>query len=198
MIVYLDLDRTIFQAGQTKQIWEKIAELYPEVTAEELHDGRRSFYHMIEDLYYYDFSSQLLSLGLSPEDVYNELAASELADGRLEFPGTSELVKTLQEHEADVRVLTFGPDDYQRFKTSLCPSLRGLPVTTTLEPKRLLLEANEEECWLVDDKAIGDELPGNVSFVQVSLEGNEVSRDELWPVYTSLTQVKEFFDEVLS
>lgn len=197
MIVYLDLDRTIFKTAETPQLWDKLTEFYPELSAVELEAGRKSFYGQIEDLYYYDFGSQLLSLGIDPSEAFTRLAATELSDGRLEFPGAVELVATLQAHGADVQVLTFGVDDYQRFKVSLCPALRGLPVVTTLERKGLLFESGETECWLVDDKPIGDELPGNVSFVQVSLEGQDTDEVE-WPIYRNLHDLREFFDEVLS
>lgn len=197
MIVYLDLDRTIFQTTETPQLWKKLAQFYPELSVEELEAGRKAFYGQIEDLYYYDFGSQLLSLGIDPSEAFSRLVETELADGRFEFPGASELVTALQGYGVEVQVLTFGIDDFQRFKASLCPALRGLPVITTLERKGLLFESGEVECWLVDDKAIGDELPGNVSFVQVSLEGHEVA-DQEWPVYRNLREVKEFFDGVLS
>jgi len=199
VIVYLDLDRTIFKTdenSQSKLILQKISELYPELDVTQLEKDTTTFHATVGDLYYWDLGRQLNSYGLDAEEVFTELANSELADGRLEFEGASSLVSSLQTAGADVRVLTFGADDYQRFKAALCPSLRGLPVTTTLLPKSELFEDSDEECWLVDDKPIGDELPGNVSFVQVSLEGE--TYDQLdWPVFYSLVDVKEFFDDVM-
>ncbi|HAC56070.1 TPA: hypothetical protein DCF80_01080 [Candidatus Saccharibacteria bacterium] len=196
MIVYLDLDRTIFKTNDSEKILLKIAELYPELDALQLEKDRTAFHETVGDLYYWDLGRQLSTYGLDAEEVFIELAGTDLADGRLEYEGAATLISSLQSADVDVRVLTFGPDDYQRFKASLCPSLRGLVVTTTLLPKSELFEASEEECWLVDDKPIGDELPGNVSFVQVSLEGQEYPGQD-WPVFYSLHDVREFFADVV-
>jgi len=196
VIVYLDLDRTIFKTNDSEKILLKIAELYPELDASQLEKDRTTFHETVGDLYYWDLGRQLSTYGLDAEEVFTELAGTDLADGRLEYEGAATLISSLQSADVDVRVLTFGPDDYQRFKASLCPSLRSLAVTTTLSPKSELFEASEEECWLVDDKPIGNELPGNVSFVQVSLEGQQYQQLD-WPVFYSLTDVKEFFDDVM-
>lgn len=195
MIIYFDLDRTLFQTSRADEIWDKIGELYPEVDGKAAYEGRSEFYSFVGDSYYHDMSAHLVSLGLDPTRVYEDLQQSELADGRFEYEGCKELLETLSSR-AELRVLTFGMDDYQRFKASLCPSLRELPVTTTLRLKADVLEELQDECWLVDDKAIGFELPGNVSFVQVSLEGGEVDAFD-WPVFRSLREVQEFFDDVL-
>lgn len=197
MIVYLDLDRTLFQTSRSNEIWDGIAALYPHIDARAAFESRSAYYHYVGDQYYHDMSAQLESLGLIPEDVYEELRTSELADGRFEFEYCRELIELLLAR-ADVSIFTFGPDDYQRFKVSLCPSLRDLPVLTTLRAKADVLEDNQEEAWLVDDKPIGDELPGSISFVQVSLETRAVTSETIWPIFYDLNSVREFFDEVLS
>lgn len=195
MIVYLDLDRTLFKTGNVKVLWEYIAQQYPEIG--DAFAGRETYYHYVDDMYYYDMSAHLTSLGLEPELVYGELGNSIYADGRFEYEGAGELIEALLSYGYDVRIMTFGTDDYQRFKASLCPSLLGLPIVSTLRPKPEVLEELEEECWLVDDRPLGDELPGNVSFVQVSLEGKPIPPDVFWPVKRSLHETKEFFDAIM-
>ena len=197
MIVYLDLDRTLFDTEKTGEIWQVVGRLYPQVDTEQSYRQREQYYGMVGDLYFYDMSAQLRDFGLDPETVYAELQKTELADGRFEFSGCRELIETLGKH-AEVQVFTFGMDDFQRFKASLCPSLRGLQVITTLRAKAEVLDDTETECWLVDDKPIGDELPSSVSFVQVALEGQPASLDETWPTMTRLEQVREFFVDVFA
>jgi hypothetical protein len=192
VIVYLDLDRTLFRTGEAPVIWQAIAALYPEVDGTAAYEERERYYVYAHDQYYYDMSRQLESYGLDPETVYEQLRGSDLADGRFEYEGVHELILALKPH-VDVQIFTFGADDYQRFKASLCPSLLGLPIVTTLRAKAEVLDDSEAECWLVDDRPIGDELPGNASFVQVSLEGKDVPPDATWPVFRSLGDLQVFF-----
>lgn len=195
MIVYLDLDRTLFQTSRTPEIWEAIAELYPDIDPQAAFAERETYYHYVGDQYYYDMSTQLRDRGLEPDAVYSQLQTSKLGDGRFEFEYCPELIQSLTA-KAEVQIFTFGTDDYQRFKASLCPSLHGLPIMTTLRAKADVLEDSQEECWLVDDKPIGDELPGTVSFVQVALDEGVVVPDAIWPVFYDLNQVREFFEAV--
>lgn len=196
MIVYFDLDRTLFQTGRASEIWEVLGRLYPSIQAAQAYQDRPAYYRYVGDQYYHDLSAQLTGLGLDPAAVYEALCHTELADGRFEFEYCAELIE-LVSARADARILTFGSDDYQRFKLSLCPTLCELPVITTLRAKAEVLEDMQGVCWLVDDKSIGDELPGNVSFVQVSLEGSAVPPHDIWPVFRDLQKVREFFNEVL-
>jgi hypothetical protein len=154
------------------------------------------FVTMPGDTYYYDLSPHLESVGLDPEAVYTRLHATALSDGHLQHAGLDELVKTMNA-KGTVQVLTFGPDRYQRFKASLCPALSGLEVVTTLENKSILLKDAGEDSLLIDDKPVGLGLPGDMQFVQVSLEGKETESLGSWPVFTSLEQVKEYIDETM-
>lgn len=194
MIVYLDLDRTLFRTTDMDTVWSYIGTQYPE--AVEAFDSAEEYFHYVGEQYYYDMSAHLSSLGLEPENIYASVTASELADGRLEADGAGELIKGLEHNGYDVAVLTFGTDDYQKFKASLCPSLRQVPIVTTLRAKADILEELGEECWLVDDRPLGDELPGNVSFVQLCEERDPTRNDASWTVKKSLYEVKEFFDAI--
>lgn len=194
MIVYLDLDRTIFQTARAAELWQEVAKGFPDFDAELFHAERSEYYVHIGDMYYHDVSAQLTAAGYDPEEIYEYLRTSSLADGRLQFDGAEELVRGLEALGYTVRVLTFGATDYQVAKASLCPALLGLDIVTTLRPKAEFIDDAEEECWLVDDKPIGDELSGLASFVQVSLESDPSEELGDWPVFYSLHDVKEFFD----
>lgn len=157
---YLDLDRTIFHTERVEDFFPVLERLYPDNLA--LRDGyaRREQYFVFPHLddgdtktYYYDLARQLREAGLNLDTVFVALRA-ELGDGRLEFDGAQELVRALRAC-GNVKVLTYGEDVYQTFKASLCPSLNGLEVITTLEPKaRYLNEHSVAGDWIVDDKII--------------------------------------------
>ena len=121
---------------------------------------------------------------------------SALADGRMEYDGVAEVVAWARQR-GTVHVLTYGPANYQRFKAALCPSLEGVEIITTLQPKG---EYFREQCptgevWMVDDKPIGGDLPDGVRFIQTA-EYNGVTASEhlAWPVATALSQIPEIVD----
>lgn len=157
---YLDLDRTIFHTERVEDFFPILERLYPDTVA--LRDGyaRREQYFVFPHLddgdtktYYYDLARQLREAGLNLDAVFAALRA-ELGDGRLEFDGAQELVRALRTR-GDVKILTYGEDVYQTFKASLCPSLDGLEVITTLEPKaKYLNEHSTAADWIIDDKII--------------------------------------------
>lgn len=192
--VYLDLDRTIFRTIDSKLIWDELAKHHSEAAG--AYEKRGDFHSTFGDMYSYDMSSHLQSIGLEPELIFRELIDSPVADGRLQYAGADELVAVLQK-KADVKVLTFGYDENQRLRASLCPALRGLDIITTLRPKSEFFAAHPEPSWLIDDKPVGHELPPSVRFIQVSLEGLPFPDDADWPTFTSLYGVKEYFDETL-
>lgn len=193
-IVYLDLDRTLFQTKRSGEVLlSHVGLLFPRFEVSRAIRERDSYYVEVGDLYYHDMSRQLRENGLDPQEVYDMLSQTEVADGRFEFEGCRELIESIGSR-ADVRVFTFGPDDYQRFKAKLCPSLTDLPVITTLQPKAKFLESNHDNAWLVDDRPIGDELGSNIQFVQVSLEGEPAPSDVAWPVFYSLDDLTSYFN----
>lgn len=195
-LVYLDLDRTLFDTRKVIEIWEELARHYP-IDAKACAGERSKFY--VWDgpkSYCHDFSKQLRSYGIPAEEAYKKLVESEIADGRLEFPYVNQLISTLT-GLAEVRVLTYGTDDYQRLKASLCPSLKDLEVVTMLQRKGDFLRETGETCWLVDDKPLGKELPERVNFIQVALEAEVPDFTAPWPIFTSLKDVKEYLYEKL-
>lgn len=197
-LVFLDLDRTLFDTRQAGLLWQELAKRY-DIDAAKCTAERSNWYEWVDDTtYYHDFSQQLTDYGIDASEAYEYLRQSPLAQGVFEFPYVDVLVRTLQEI-ADVKVLTFGIDDYQQLKASLCPSLRGVEIITTLESKTTVLGRymNKYDCWLVDDKPVGNELPKNVHFIQVALESEVPDYTVAWPIFTSLKEVKEYLYEQL-
>lgn len=191
LVVYLDLDRTLYNTDLgTELIWQQIASRYEFVNQEIERSRLGEFYLYDGGQYAYDLRAHLLDLRLQSDEVYAMLRSSDLADGRLEYDGVGELIEWLSQC-GEVRVLTYGTEDYQQLKASLCPSLTGVEIITTLGSKGDYL-ADKGEVWLVDDKPLGGELPANVRFIQVLLEGQG---DEVgdWPKATRLAEVIDMF-----
>ena len=158
---YLDLDRTLFRTERVYEIIAKIAELYPEkpslVDGYELRHNHYVYPFAAEGdtrTYSHDLSWWLRDHGLDPGSVYGRLLESELTDGRFEYKDVAELVGQLKSR-GEVKILTFGVDEYQRFKAALCPSLEGVEVITTLKSKTEYLNRyGRDGDWMVDDKLI--------------------------------------------
>ena len=188
LMVYLDLDRTLYRTDLSGQlIWQEVSRLYPRVDANQ-RQSQRDFYIHRGDLYAYDFSAHLVSLDLNPVEVYQQIRQSELADGRLEYKGVSDLVSWIRQN-GEVKVLTYGVDDFQRLKAALCPSLDGVQVITVLKPKSDFFKNLELDgrVWMVDDKPIGEELPEGVRFIQVIHGGVEAGCWLECPIAMSLS-----------
>ena len=129
------------------------------------------------------------AIHLDTKRVYEYLAQSELSDGRLEYDGVKELV-TWSEAHGSARLLTYGMDDYQKLKVSLCPSLRGLDVITTRESKGQFFRerSNHAVTWMIDDKPIGPELPKDILFMQAGFASVHDTSSKEWPVVWSLRE----------
>lgn len=193
--IYLDLDRTLFQTNEAGQIWKKIEQMHPDVIdAAKEHQRRKRFYVWSDDMYCHDVSAQLRTLGLNPAQIYDEVAHSELADGRFEYEGCDSLIEYLK-RAANPVILTYGTDDYQRFKVSLCPSLYGIAVETILEAKPQWLRAQGASGWLVDDKVIGQEIPDGITFIQLS-HTQAFTDATAWKVFRTLHEVEAYFRTV--
>jgi len=157
---YLDLDRTLFHTERIGELFAVLERIYPDNAALRGGYERREEYFVFPHLddgdtktYYYDLAGQLRAAGLDVESTFGMLRA-ELGDGRFEYDGAEELVESLRA-QGVVKVLTYGEDVYQKFKASLCPSLKGLEVITTVEPKvDYLNEHAAAGDWIIDDKVI--------------------------------------------
>lgn len=157
---YIDLDRTLFHTDRIAELFPVLERLYPENTALRNGFASREQYFVFPHVkdgdtktYYYDLARQLREAGLDLDKTFDALR-TELGDGRFEYEGARELMRALRTY-GSVKILTYGEDVYQKFKASLCPSLRGLEVITTVKPK---VEYLNDCCvagdWIVDDKII--------------------------------------------
>ena len=189
--VYLDLDRTLFRTDLFDKLrWQLLAKWYPGKFDLAVESQRQSeFYEYRGELYFYNFMAHMTNLGIDLDEVFEKIRTSELADGRLEYSGVRELINWIRQR-GEARILTFGPNDYQSLKISLCPSLRDVEVIITGEEKSKYFNSltdKSSEIWMVDDKIIRD-LPENIHFVQANLEGVTVVKQG-WSVIDKLGKI---------
>ena len=195
MNVYLDVDRTLFDTDLFDTLrWQLLEREYGVDVAER--QRQPTFYSYRDDMWFYDFSAHMKDMGLPVDEVYERVRCSELADGRLEYPGVRELVEWVQTCGV-VRLLTYGADDYQRLKVALCPSLQGLETIVTQSGKGRLFrsQALARPAWMVDDKPIHG-LPENVNFIQVSLDGADFAPGAKWPQVKNLDEVLKILQKM--
>ena len=188
--LFLDLDRTLFSTELFDELrLDVLRQSFPDIDIFTERLRQQGFYVRDGETYYYDFTEHMKSLDLSAIKVYQLLEKSILADGRLEYEGVGELINWAKAN-TELKVLTYGKDDYQNLKAALCPSLRGVEIVATQRPKEEFFheEKFEGKVWMVDDKAIHG-LPENVNFIQVSLDGAEFEPSSKWPQVKSLDEV---------
>lgn len=197
LVVYLDLDRTLYNTDRGgKLIWAEIGQAYRYIDTSHEHAIQKRYYVYQSDgnAYAYDFGAHVDALGLRREEVYAMLRSSVIADGRLEYAGVGELVSWISER-GEAKVLTYGVDDYQRLKASLCPSLGDIEVITTLGDKGDYL-ADKGDVWLIDDKRIGGRLPENITFIQInhddSRSDDHVNRPTARSLYETLKLLQKY------
>ena len=191
LVVYLDLDRTLFKTDLgVKLIWQEIAKINSGVDVDRELAAISDFYAYSEDAYAYDLVTHIASLGLDSSHIFDELRLSEIADGRLEYKGAKELINWINTNGGQVKVLTYGFDDYQRLKASLCPSITSVEVITTLGAKMEYLK-DKGNLWLIDDK-VPSNIVDNVNFIQ-AIGYNDVAdaTGGRFPVARSLNEVKD-------
>ena len=194
---YLDLDRTLFRTGVfDEQRWKLLAKWYPDIISLDIESTRQSeFYVHRQELYFYDFSAHMNSLNIDTSEIYERLRTSELADGRLEYDGVRKLVEWLR-MRGNVRVLTFGSEDYQSLKVALCPSLYDVEIVITGDEKGMYfrsLDTSTKNVWMIDDKPIRN-LPRNIQFVQANMDG-ELPTTQQWPMIERLIDIPGIIGE---
>lgn len=158
---YIDLDRTAFRTEQVAMIYRALAQLYPDNQLIASGYDARDAYYVLSDnhdgdgdrLYHHDLGAQLRDAGIEPTEAFAKLI-QVVGDGRFEYPGLAQLVAAARAR-GEVKVLTYGTDDYQRFKAALCPHLAGVEVLTVLTPKSDYLNSyTGPDDWVIDDKLL--------------------------------------------
>ncbi len=145
MKVFLDFDRTLFDLDSfvawTDEVLSAKFNLLPGTFSQS------SLQHLTpaqDNLYFYEHLKHFQSVtGKSWSFISGELEKElRQLNGDFCFPEVHKTLHGLFKKPYDVRVLTFGYGDYQRFKLHTCSVIRRLHIPTHVvdEPKRLFLD----------------------------------------------------------
>ena len=161
----IDLDRTLFDTTLFVQtLWDWIEQTYG-VNAESSRHGMKQYFTYVGEMYNYDFFKHIADLGIDGNDLTRraqaELAGLFIFDDVAEFLGTT--------RDLDRAILTFGADNYQQFKISLCPELKGLDVYMTQGFKHEYITEHwpDQPTLLIDDRLLEPALPSVTQFVLI-------------------------------
>jgi hypothetical protein len=157
VIVFIDFDETLFEHTRFANfLEEKLA------TTDRSYSFLRTLddFHQVkgDNLRLYDHKSHIFStFGRSWEFVSGEVTKyinQDVAD--FCYEDSHEFLDRVVSSGHDVRILTYGDADYQRFKIATCSKLRTLniPIHVVNEPKRCFIdrEFGHSTGFLVDDK----------------------------------------------
>lgn len=157
--IFLDFDRTIFDHEAFIDWLDKFFVERFGLAPKAFRDSLRHHHkNLPENLHLYQHAAHFEAVsGRSWSYISGEVERA-LAKQKLDFcfDDAHPTMKQLITQHQDVRILTYGKGDYQRFKLSTCRFLRNhtLPVHVVREPKRLFLakEFSKSTGVLVDDK----------------------------------------------
>lgn len=186
MIIYIDLDRTLFNTDKFKvSAWQWIEVNYKNIDAELETERLGKFMKHTGDMHMYDFFahvSEVLKLDNEAMSSLKNNLRSSMRETDLLLAGAAQALTILKEL-GDCHILSFGEEHYQIFKARCVPALDNLPVTIVQEPKGDYLRRAgvDERCLLIDDKLVHNELADNVDFVHIDTKLNsEFEKSEVY------------------
>jgi hypothetical protein len=151
--IFVDLDRTLFDTNQFMvALWEAVGQLYPKVDVVYEVSRIGEWYEHIGDLKHYLFPKQFAH---ATGDTFAKAAPalhSLLRHEQFAFPDAM-VIKMWPGRGYDVRIVSFGAEDLQKFKLSLMPEFDE-PRDIILEAKGPFLMRNYPNAagFMVDDK----------------------------------------------
>lgn len=189
----LDLDRTLFDTTLFVQtLWDWIEQVYG-VDAEASRYGMKQYFTYVGEMYNYDFFTHIRELGIDGAEL-TKRAQAELT-GSFVFDDVEEFLQTTK--DLDRAILTFGADNYQQFKISLCPELSGLEVHMTQGFKHDYIKTHwpDASTLLIDDRLLEEGLPSVTQFVLIDRAQAEPTVDQ--GNYRSINSLSSFQEEWL-
>jgi hypothetical protein len=191
-IIFVDLDRTIFDTNQFMvSLWEAASQLYPNTDVVYEVSRIREWYRAVGDLQYYLFDQHLHhATGAAFEKIAPELRR-RLQHEQFAFPDTA-AITSWAAHGYDVRILSFGAQDFQAFKLSLIPQF-DQPRDIILEAKGAFITEHFPGVtgFMVDDKR-NLSLPAGVREVWLRRAGEQdINKESDMITIKSLKEVEE-------
>lgn len=168
MNIVLDFDRTLFDTTKFS-LWfaaqvAKRSGKSPETITQE---AAKAYYVYQGDLYYYDMQAHMGDIfGNQAEAMLDEIQALAKTSENFLFDDVRRTLADLRRY-GKVTILTFGEEQYQKFKISLCSELADVPAAIVQSAKGPHLAEQFEpsvRCVFVDDKDEHGSLPEWVEF----------------------------------
>jgi hypothetical protein len=157
--IFIDFDRTIFDHHKYIHWLDGFFTSRFGVESGAFNDTLRHHHKTLpENMHLYEHVAHFETLsGRSWSYVSGEIERVIAAEGQdFCFDDSHKTIQKLTDNHQDVRILTYGKGDYQRFKLNTCRFLRNhsVPIHVVREPKRLFLsnEFPKSTGVLVDDK----------------------------------------------
>ncbi|HSW81121.1 MAG TPA: hypothetical protein VLG40_01875 [Candidatus Saccharimonas sp.] len=191
-ILFLDLDRTLFDTPRfTQALWYAIGHEFKVDAAQQL-ESLPEWYHQIGDLRYYHFEEHVKHVLHKTADEITAKIRPRLERENFLYPDTSELQNWQTRGDYQLRILSFGGEWLQKFKISLCPRIADLPADIILEPKNTFIAHNYSRAngFLVDDKRNLD-LPRGFTEVWLRRELLQKTKESGLIIVNSLIEVTE-------
>lgn len=168
MNIVLDFDRTLFDTSYFADWFaEEVAERSGLAVELVKKQAQETYYVYSGELYYYDMIAHLTAIfGADANTQLEEIRTKARKHTSFLFEDVQATLDALKEY-GTLSILTFGKEDYQRFKLSLCPQLEGIPAYIVQDAKGPHLAANfepTERCVFIDDKDEHGTLPEWVEF----------------------------------
>lgn len=161
----VDLDRTLFDTTRFVQtLWDWIEQTYG-VNADAARYEMKQYFTYVGEMYNYDFFQHIHELGIDGEELVKR-AQAELTESFV-FGDVAEFLQSTA--GLDRAILTFGANNYQQFKISLCPELSGIEVHMTQGFKHDYIKTHwpDQPTLLIDDRLLEDNLPTITRFILI-------------------------------
>jgi beta-phosphoglucomutase-like phosphatase (HAD superfamily) len=161
----IDLDRTLFDTTLFVQtLWDWIEQTYG-ISADASRYEMKQYFTYVGEMYNYDFFKHIADLGIDGNDLATR-ARAELT-GSFAFDDVVEFLRATK--DLDRAILTFGADNYQQFKISLCSELSGIDVHMTQGFKHDYIETHwpDQSTLLIDDRLLEEALPSVTRFILI-------------------------------
>ncbi|PLS80788.1 hypothetical protein CYG49_04145 [Candidatus Saccharibacteria bacterium] len=165
--IFVDLDRTLFDTDVfIAAVWHYLGKKYPIDT--EVEKARaKQYYTYDQDLYNYHFFDHIRALAIGDVQTIRFELSLYLREQSLLYNDTQKGLAALKEL-GGATILTFGNEEYQRFKIACVPELAWLPVEIVQQHKRHFFSENyTQPCILIDDKDLYGQLPSTVEFIKI-------------------------------
>lgn len=143
MMVAVDLDRTLFDTDYFFDDLSAHAASIVGVTKQTFIDDSANFHKTLyPNLTNYDLLYQLSSYGFYEHNLFICSLTEKLKNQGHQYlyADVGRFLMQLKDMKQDTMILSYGVEQYQRLKISLCPELELLRAVIVLEPKYVYLQ----------------------------------------------------------